>query len=312
MKVVFFGSGDFAISSLEAITGSGHKVLTVVTQPDRKGGRHLKLTPPPVKVAASLANIAVYQPELASESASIEHLKALGADVFVVVSFGQILSAELLKVPRKCSINLHGSLLPRYRGAAPVNYAIINGDKKSGVTVIKMSPQMDAGEMILHAETDIKGIDTSISLGERLADIGAKLVVESLDLIEQDKAAFTAQDEKAVSYAPKLKKSDGLIDWKKPANAVRNLARGLQPWPGAYTHLDGKMLKIYNAEVVDRPASGEFKPGQIVEVVREEGIIVKAGKMCLFVKSLQIEGKRIVDAAAFLRGHKLKPGATLS
>jgi methionyl-tRNA formyltransferase len=307
MNIVFFGTSEFAIPSLRALLVSRHKVLALVTQPDRKKGRSLKLSPPPAKVIGRENNIPVYQPQDASSRESVEYLKKLGADLFVVISFGQILKKEVLSVPSLYSINLHGSLLPKYRGAAPTNWAVINGDKSSGVTIIKMNERMDEGDIIAKKEVAIEPVDTNITLGEKLSDAGAALLVEILELIESGKASFTKQDGSAATYAPKLKKADGLIDWSEPALKIHDRVRGLLPWPGAYTYYDGKILKLLQTKLPDKAVTEKASPGEVL-YIGKEGIAVRTGTGDLIIEYLQLEGKKDMDAASFIRGHKLEQG----
>jgi len=310
MKIIFFGTSDFAIPALKGLLESRHKVLAVVTQPDRKKGRSLKLSPPPTKVLALSENIPVYQPADASGKESVDYLKKLNADIFVVISFGQILKKEALSVPKLYSINVHGSLLPKYRGAAPTNWAIINGERSSGVTIIRMNERMDEGDIILKKEAAIEDDDTNITLSEKLSVAGAVALEEALDLIEKDRdLKFTPQDNSHASYAPKLKKEDGLIDWNEPAAKVRNRVRGLLPWPGAYTHYEGRILKVLKTEVLnDAVRERGVNPGEVLDVAKGKGIIVRAGDGLVAIQNLQLEGKKILDADSFVRGHRIAKG----
>lgn len=309
MNIVFFGTAEFAIPSLKALIDSPHKVVAVVTQPDRARGRSLKVSPPVTKVFAETHGIPVYQPENASSPESIAYLKGLSADLFVVIAFGQILKKDVLAIPRHYAINLHGSLLPKYRGAAPTNWAIINGDSVSGVTIIKMNERLDEGDIILKREFAIDAEDTNITLSEGLSDIGAKALLEAVDLIANGKAVCVKQDDAQSTFAPKLKKEYGLIDWKQSAAVIHNKVKGLIPWPGAYTYLGDKALKILNTETCDH-LSGAAEAGEVLDVVREKGIIVKAGSGAIVIKYLQLEGKKVLDADAFVRGHRISKGDT--
>lgn len=313
MNIVFFGSSDFAMPSLRALLGSGHRVLALITQPDRKKGRSLKLSPPPTKVLANANGIAVYQPEDVSSFDSVEYLKILGADLFVVVSFGQILKKKLLDVPRLFPINLHGSILPKYRGAAPVNRAVMQGEPKTGVTVIRMNERMDAGDIIAVKEVPIGEEDTSLTMSEKLAEEGALLVLKTIGEIGSGSHSFLPQDEASATYAPKLTKADGLIRWDMEAAAIHNLVRGLIPWPGAYTYCGGKVLKIFRTEVPAREsdqASGA--PGEVTGVVRGKGIEVRTGSGNLIITHLQLEGKKVLDAEAFVRGQRIGKGTVFT
>ena len=312
MNVVFFGTSEFAIPSLREILKSRHKVLAVVTQPDRKRGRNLKLSPSPTKVLALTKNIPVYQSEDASGIASVEFLKKLNADLFVVVSFGQILKKEVLSIPKFYSINLHGSLLPKYRGAAPTNWAVINGDKSSGVTVISMNEKMDEGDILLKTEVEIDGEDTNITLNEKLSEVGASTLLTAIDLIGNSKNLnFTKQDEKKATYAPKLNKEDGLIDWNLDAVKIHNRVRGFLPWPGAYTTCNGKILKILKTELFSQSTLKDVKPGEVVDIIKDKGMIVHTGSGDLLINYVQLEGKKEMDADSFLRGHRISIGYVL-
>ncbi len=310
MKIVFFGSSEFAVPSLEALIKSPHKVLAVVTQPDRKSGRHLILTPTQIKTLADELNLPIYQPENMQSPELITQLEKLKPNLFIVVAFGQILPETILKIPKLYAINLHASLLPRYRGAAPVNWVIIKGEKKTGVTVIKMNKYMDRGDIILQKEIKILDSDTTLSLDKKLAREGAKLLLETVNLIEQNKASFTPQREEESTYAPKLNKKDGLIDWRKTALEINNHIRGVVPWPGAFTYFKGKLLKIWEVEIL-AGGPGEIG-GNIVKVDRKVGIIeVMAKKDRLSLKSLQFEGKNRLTSRDFLLGCDIKVGDIL-
>jgi len=309
MKIVFFGTSEFAIPALESLLGSKHEVACVVTQPDSKKGRALKLSPPPVKVLASSRSIPVYQPADASSPESAGYLKGLEADLFVVISFGQILKDGILKIPKIFAVNVHGSLLPKYRGAAPTNRAIIDGERSTGVTVIKMNDRMDEGDIILKEEIGIDRDDTNITISERLSELGASALMKAVVLIEAKGRSLpvTAQDPALATYAGKLKKSDGLINWNEPAEVIHNKVRGLLPWPGAYTGYDGKVLKILKTE----PVNGVFpdgEPGEVAAASASEGIIVKAASGAISIRYVQPEGKKDMDSGSFLLGHRIKKG----
>jgi methionyl-tRNA formyltransferase len=313
MNIIFFGSSDFAIPSLRAILASGHKISALVTQPDRKRGRHLKVSSPPTKVLAVSQNIPIYQPADASSPESIEYLRNLKADIFVVVSFGQILRKGLLDAPKLCSINLHGSLLPKYRGAAPINRAIMAGERRTGATVMRMNEKMDAGDIILKKALDIGEDDTAITVGEAVSEMGSGLLLEAIDLVETGKARFERQDESAATYAPKLKKADGLIDWNLAASEIRDRVRGLLPWPGAYTRYRGKILKVLRARICDLPSDGGYlQPGEVADIRDDKAIVVKTSSGGLAITHLQLEGKKPLDAASFLRGHGMEKGESFN
>jgi len=311
MNIVFFGTAEFAIPSLKVLVESPHKVVAVVTQPDRARGRSLKVSPPVTKVFAATHGIPVYQPENASSPESIAYLKGLDADLFVVIAFGQILKKDVLVISRHHAINLHGSLLPRYRGAAPTNWAVINGDSASGVTIIKMNERLDEGDIILKREMVINTEDTNITLSEGLSEIGAKALLEAVDLIEKGKAVCAKQDDAQATFAPKLKKEDGLIDWRQNAAAIHNKVKGLIPWPGAYTYLGGKALKILHTEIFCAQVSSRSEPGEVIDTMGNNSIVVKTGSGAISITYLQLEGKKALDAASFLRGHRISPGHVL-
>jgi len=311
MNIIFFGTSEFAVPSLEMLSRSPHKIALVVTQPDAKKGRRLKITPPAIKEAAAGLGLAVFQSGCVSSAESIERLKAQAADLFVVVSFGQILKKTVLDLPDKFSINLHASLLPAYRGAAPINWAVINGETKTGITVFKLVEKMDAGDIILDKEAVIEESDNALTLGRKLSQIGAKALLEAVNLIDSKKAVFRKQDETLISPAPKLKKSDGLIDWSLSAARIHNMVRGLLPWPSAFTGFSGKQIKILETSVA--AVKEEAGPaGRIISADQEAGILVKAGSGCLAIKRLQPEGSKPMGFEEFLRGHKLPPGGVFS
>jgi len=309
MKIIFFGTGKFGLPTLKKLMQSRHDVLAVVTQPDSSKGRGWNVLPTSVKafIEKAAPDIEVLQPSNVSDAVFTDHMRSKDADVFVVVDYGQFLDKELLELPKKYSVNLHPSLLPAYRGAAPVNWAILNGDRETGNTVIKMAEKMDAGDIIAQEKTPISEEENAPELIERLAKSGADLLLKTLDLIESGKARPMAQDEAKVSYAPKLQKKDGKIDWEKPASDLIRKIKGMQPWPDAFTLIDGKVLKIFKASVL---ATGEEEgtPGTVLD---ENEFVVKAGKDALRIDVLQVEGKRKMPRKEFLRGQKIARGKVL-
>jgi len=312
VKIVFFGTSEFAIPALRALLGSKHEVAAVVTQPDRKRGRTLKLSPSPVKVVASGRSIPVYQPVDASSPESAAYLKGLDADLFVVISFGQILKAGILNIPKIFAINVHGSLLPKYRGAAPTNRAVTDGERSTGITVIKMNARLDEGDIILKEEVEIACEDTNITLSEKLSELGALALMKAINLIEAKGSALTltAQSPSLATYAAKLKKSDGLIKWSEPAAVIHNKVRGLLPWPGAYTVYEGKVLKILKTELVNGVFQ-DLAPGTVAAASAAGGIIVNTGSGAISIRYLQIEGKKEVDSGSFILGHRITKGYQL-
>ena len=311
MRIVFFGSSSFAVASLQLLK-SKHEIAAVFTQPDRPKGRHLHVAKTPVKICAEYNKIEVFQPERISDEAVAAMLKKFQADMFVVISFGQKLSREVLDIPRLYCVNAHASLLPRYRGAAPINHAIINGDKTTGVSIMKMNEFMDGGDIILSKSIEI-GDDDSIVLTEKLGKLGALGLLEAIETIEKGKVEFIKQDQSRVTKANKLKKADGLIDWQNSAESLHNRVRGLLPWPCAYSYYKGKFLKILRSRVVDCPRERQksVKPGEVISVCRQEGIVVACGRGALKIERIQPEGKRAMDAHNFVLGHHVKTGDVL-
>jgi methionyl-tRNA formyltransferase len=310
MNIVFFGSAEFAVASLKRTLGSSHRIAAVVTQPDRKKGRGLVLGPTPVKQAAHENRLRIYQPHNVNTPDSRTFLKSLHPDLFVVIAYGQLLSQAVLDIPGIMSVNLHASLLPRLRGAAPINWAVINGETVTGVTVMKMVSAMDAGPVIAQAQAGIDPLDSAVSLEEKLSDLGAHLVAKSLAAIAARTYELVPQDEGLVTYAPKLKKEDGRIIWQSPAQAIYNRIRGAVPWPGAFTTYKGKLVKIYKAACIEsgQPALS-YTPGEILGV-SSQGIAVGAHPGSVVIKELQIESKRKVSADEFIAGHRIVPGET--
>lgn len=306
MRVIFMGTPDFATGTLEEIVLAGHEVVGVVTQPDKPKGRGKTLMPTPVKEVAIKYNLPVYQPKKVREPEFVEVLRGLKPDVMVVAAFGQIISKEILEMPKYGCINVHASLLPAYRGAAPIQWAVINGDKESGVTIMQMDEGIDTGDMIEKVVVPIAEDETGGSLFDKLSQAGAKLCVKVLRDLEDGKAVREKQPEESTTpYARMIDKKMGAIDWEKPAKEIEQLIRGLNPWPSAYTRLQGKTLKIWKAEVLLEHS--QEAPGQITEVTKDS-IVVQTGQGRLKILELQLEGKKRMDAASFLRGYALKEG----
>lgn len=308
MKIVFFGSSHFAVPALEALIKSRYQVCCVVTQPDRKKGRHLHLGSTDVKGLAKQADLQVFQPESVNSSGSVKYLKSLSAELFVVVAYGQILSHDLLGIPAIMAINIHASLLPKYRGAAPINWALINGEGSTGVTIIKLVRKMDAGPMIMQKEVPVNDKDDSVALEDGLRKLGAESLLEAIEKIKNKDYNLIEQDEGKVVMAPKLKKCDGSIDWSKPAKQIHNLVRGCLPWPGAFTHYKEKILKIYKTEVIPETSGlSGFQPGEVLSCGRD-CLEIMSGDTPLLLKELQLEGGHRMSAAEFIHGHKICPG----
>ena len=310
MKIIFFGSAHFAVEALEALIKAKARIVCVVTQPDKKKGRHLHISGTDVKSTAVLAKLKIFQPENIKSKESVIFLKDLDADLFVIVAYGQIFSQEVLDIPKIMPINIHASLLPRYRGAAPINWAIINGDKKSGVTIMYVTLKMDSGPVILQKEVKIEDKDTSITLEEKLRNCGAELLIDALKIINSRSYRLEEQDEDRVIVAPKLKKEDGLIDWDAPAVDISNQIRGLLPWPAAFTYYRGKMLKIFHSDVLPLFPNHKPVPGEVVRASKD-GIIVACARGFLMIKELQLEAGKRMLAQSFIIGHKLAAGEIL-
>lgn len=306
MKIVFMGTPDFAVPSLDALTRAGYEVAAVVTQPDRPSGRGKVLTPPPVKTAAEAAGIPVLQPAKIRTEEFFAELSSYSPGLICVTAYGRILPKSILDLPEYGCVNVHASLLPKYRGAAPINWAIVRGESVTGVTTMLMDEGMDTGDMLLRREVAIEEDDTGETLSRKLSIVGGELLIETLPLLIEGKLRPEKQDESRATYAPIIKKEDGLVDWSKPARDIRNLVRGMLPWPGAYTFLGGKMLKIFRASV----SEGEGRPGTVISS-SGGALRVATGEEALDILELQIEGGKRLGAAAFLAGRKIPEGAVL-
>ena len=301
MRIVFMGTPDFAVPSLRKLHETGHDVVLVVTQPDRPAGRGRALRSPPVKNAAVALGLPLEQHETVNTDEFVERLRALSPDVIVVAAFGQILREDILACSPRGAVNVHASLLPRFRGVAPINWVIMTGETETGVTTMFMAKKVDAGEIILTRKIRIGDNETAGELYDRLAALGADLLIETLELVENGTAPRIAQDPAAVTYARKLKKSDGEIDWSGNAGHVRDHIRGTTPWPGAFTWYRGKALRVLEA------ARGEDsgyrgKPGEIIALDDEKGIEIAVGEGSIWLKRLGPSGKGAMDAPSFVRG----------
>jgi methionyl-tRNA formyltransferase len=304
--IAFMGTPAFAVPALTALHGAGHRVALVVTQPDKPRGRGRKVEPPPVKQAATRLGIEVIQPPSLRDEAAMARLASLSADFFVVVAFGQILRSEVLAMPRLGCINVHASLLPRYRGPAPIHWAVINGDAETGVTTMMMDKGLDTGDILVQATEPISPADTAGSLQERLAARGAGLLLQTLEGFETGSVRRTAQDHDRATYAPLLKKNDGRIDWKKPAAAIESFIRGMAPWPGAFTYWEGARIKLFASRVV--PAEGTALPGRVVRASGHE-LAVATAEGVLSILELQGASGSRMPVADFMRGHRIAVGA---
>ncbi len=302
MRVIFLGTPAFAVPTLEALVAAGHNLICVVTQPDRPRGRGRQLTPSPVKEAALRHALPVYQPERIRRPEALATLAAPAPDVMVVVGYGQIIPQSVIDIPPHGIINVHASLLPKYRGAGPVQWAIANGETRTGVTTMRIDAGLDTGDMLLKAETDIGPDETAVELGARLAAMGAALLIETLANIAA--IAPQKQDQAQATYAPLLKKEDGLIDWRQPSQSIHNRVRGFQPWPGAYTRFRNQQLHIWKSRVA-APAAGQ--PGQLLlhplRAVCSEG--------ALELIEVQLEGRNRIAAEAFANGQRIVAGDIL-
>lgn len=334
MKVIFMGTPDFSVGTLEALIESGHEVVLAVTQPDKPKGRGKAMQFPPVKEAALAHEIEVYQPKRVREQDCIQYLGRYEADIIVVVAFGQILPREILEMPRYGCINVHASLLPRYRGAAPIQWAVINGEQVTGVTTMRMDEGLDTGDMILKEEVRLTAQETGGSLFDRLAQTGAELCLRTLTAIEDGTAVYTPQNHDLATHTTMIKKQLGEIDWQRPAQELERLVRGLNPWPSAYTFLNGKTLKIWKAAVAEQPGQEEarnlqnwreqvgkpgseaqqatikMEPGSVARVTKDS-LTVQTGQGLLELLEVQLEGKKRMTIDAFLRGFTVDKGCRL-
>ena len=308
VRLIFMGSADLSCASLRAlVTSPDFELIGVVTQPDRPKGRELKLKPSPVKELALSLGLPVLQPQRARDEDFIEQLGTLRPDLIAVAAYGQILLQSILDLPRSGCLNVHTSLLPKYRGAAPIQWAILNDETETGVTIMKMDAGLDTGGILTQGTTPISAQDTAESLHQRLARMGAELLVRTIPDFIAGKIQPRAQPAEGISYAPKIKKEDGRLNWNQPARALWNRVRGLIPWPGAFTYLNGRtLLKVWQAEVL----ADSGQAGEIVEA-RKTGITVGCGEGTLRILVLQQEGGRRLAAHEFLAGHKLESGQKL-
>ena len=308
MKILFMGTPDFAAGVLSAIYASSHEVVAVVTQPDRPKGRSKTAVASPVKEFATERGIPVFQPERIKRPEEIEKLRAIDADIYVVAAFGQILSKEILDIPRYGCINVHASLLPEYRGAAPIQWAIADGRDHTGVTIQQMNEGVDTGDIIASSVVDITEDETGETLFDKLMTAGAALTVDTLGLIERNEVQRIPQDESKATYAKMIKKEMGLIDFSISSQRAQRLSRAFDPWPGVYTYLDGRMLKIKECSVYDGDLSGEA--GTVISVTGD-AIVIAFSEGALTVTSVQLEGKKQMSVHDFLLGNPIKTGTRL-
>lgn len=316
MKIVYMGTPDFAVPPLAALVKNGYEVTAVVTQPDKPKGRGKTLLPTPVKEEALKHGIPVYQPQKVRDPEFMEILKELNPDIIVVAAFGQIIPRDILELPELGCINIHASLLPKYRGAAPIQQAVIDGEKESGVTIMQMGTGLDTGDMISQAAVPLDEKETGGSLFDKLADLGADLLVKTLPSIFDRTAVREKQPEESPTpYASMITKQMGLMDFSKSAQELERLVRGMNPWPSAYTFLNGKTFKIWEASVVsvlNGDGKSAAEPGTVIAAdTGKDGIHVACGKDILVLTEVQLEGKKRMDAASFLRGYQVQPGTVL-
>ena len=306
------GTPDFAATILEGLINSGHDIIGVVTQPDKKKGRGQEISCSPVKELAARHGLTIYQPVKVKEQDFLDLMRELKPDAIIVAAFGQILPKALLDIPEYGCINVHASLLPKYRGAAPIQYAILDGEKETGVSIMYMDDGIDTGDIILQERLVIEPDETGGSLFDKMAALGARVLLVAMEQIEKGTATRTKQDHEQASYVKMMTKEMGHVDFSLPAVKIERMIRGLNPWPSAYTFLDGKTLKLWKAEVeeADNADTDSRKPGEIVEI-RKDGLVVNTGEGRLVIKELQLEGKKRMTADAFLRGYQLTAGVIL-
>jgi len=306
MRIIFMGTPDFSVPTLEALVASEHEVAAVVTQPDKPKGRGKEIHMSPVKECALKHNIPVYQPVRARDEAFVEEMRTLKPDAMVVIAFGQILPKSLLDLPKYGCVNIHASLLPKYRGAAPIQWAVINGDEETGITTMMMDVEMDTGDMLEKTVVKLNPDETGGSLFDRLSLLGGDLILSTLSKLEKGEITPQPQDHAQATYVKKISKSMGDIDWTMDAVSIERLVRGLNPWPSAFTRWNGKMLKIWEAKVL--PNLETKAPCGSVISASDEGLKIQTGNGVLCVTSLQLEGKKRMDTAAFLRGYQVESG----
>ena len=307
LRIIFMGTPQFACPTLQMLIDRGENIVAAVTQPDRPKGRGQLMQPPPVKALAEQHGIPVLQPLKVRAAEAIEEIRACSPDLIVVIAFGQILPKALLDIPRYGCINVHASLLPRYRGAAPINWCIINGETETGITTMMMDVGLDTGDMLLKKRIPIFPEDTASTLHDRLSVLGAETMSATLDLLKEGKLTPEKQDDSLSCYAPMLKKELGEIRWDSSSSTIINLVRGVTPWPGAYTKIDNKVLKIHAA----RAGSATGAPGLILAAGRD-GIEVACADGSIIIEEMQLEGKKRLKAAEFLAGCRIEPGSVFS
>jgi len=308
MRVIFMGTPSFAVPILRAIHKSNHELIGVVTQPDRLKGRGRKLGISPVKELATGLRPIVMQPQTTKDEAFIGEVKRMSPDLIVVAAYGRMLTRDLLDIPPLGCINVHASLLPKYRGAAPIQWAIVKGERKTGITIMKMDEGMDTGDILLAQEVEIGDEDTAQSLHDRLAQVGASLIIKAMDQLDKGTLRPIPQDHSEASYAPPLKKEDALIDWSQDGREIFNRIRGFNPWPGAFTYLKGLRLKVFSGEIINEEV--RETQGKVVQS-GSEGVKVTTGKGSLLIKEVQLEGRKRMPIHEFLVGNEIPPGTQM-
>lgn len=310
MKIVFMGTPDFAAGALEALIGNGYEVIAVVTQPDKAKGRSRELLPPPVKVCALEHGIPVLQPRRIKAPEAVEQLRRFSADVYVVAAFGQILSQEILDIPPLGCLNIHASLLPKYRGSSPIQHVILDGEEKTGITIMQMDAGVDTGDMLYKKEIAISGEDNYETLHDKLMELGGQAITEALPLLEQGKLVPEKQQDALSCHAPMIDKGMGEIDFSQDAAAIDRRIRAMTPWPSAYTSYHGKTLKIWRAAPTYTENIYARTAGEVLRTDRDS-VTVSAGKGALRIYELQLEGKKRMSAHDFLLGVRMQPGEVL-
>ena len=310
LRLVFMGTPDFAVPSLQALIDGGDEVVGVLSQPDKPAGRRMALHAPPIKQCALAHGVPVFQPDSIRTHEVIERLRTWRPDMIVVAAYGKILPAAVLALPRGGCINVHASLLPKYRGAAPIQWAIARGERQTGVTIMRINDQMDAGDILLQKTVALKSDETGGSLHDTLAALGAHAMIEAIDGLKAGGLAAVPQDERAATYAPRLRKEDGEIDWSQPGVRIERRVRAFHPWPSAYTWLAGKRLKILAAHVQNSECRDSVAPGAVIDL-HDDFLRVATGDGTLGIGAIQLEGKKALPIAAFVKGHRLAPGDRL-
>jgi methionyl-tRNA formyltransferase len=299
MRIVFIGTGEIGVPTLRALQKSEHEIVGVVTQPDKPAGREQKITAPPIKAALGGTQLSILQPDKIKDPEAIDQVHQLEPDVIVVVAYGQILPRAVLEIPRVACLNLHASLLPRWRGAAPIQAAIAAGDRETGITVMYMDEGLDTGDILIQRDIDISPTDTGGSLHDRLAEIAPDALLESLQLLANRKAPRIPQDKSLATYAPKLNRESGRINWNEPTEVIEHKVRAYNPWPGAFSELENRKLKIFAATIADLCG----KPGEVLR--KDKELVIGTADGALSLTEVQLEGKRRMSAAEFLRGRSL-------